>query len=135
MPIVPATISTDPQHAAVECECSVCECGSELRQLVFGIPDSRDVEAGLLDDVVLGGCMVRGGGSDPDLACPACDRRYVWFFGHLFAEESWLAPIEAVLSPQGELQIILRGRDGHAVSLHLSSEDQVFVHCSNYCVE
>ena len=89
---------TDPQNAAVECECGsmavlACECGSELRRLVFGMPDSRDVEAGLLDEVVLGGCMVRGGGSDPNLACSNCDRRNVWFRKHLFAEELWLAPI------------------------------------------
>jgi len=109
-----------------------CTCGSKLQRIVFGLPESRDMEAGRLDDVVLGGCMVRGDGADPNRACPDCDRRYMWFRGHLFAEESWLAPIEVTQNAIGELRVVLRGLDDQDVLLHVACNDLAFVYFENF---
>lgn len=99
-----------------------CECGSELKALVFGLPDSRDLDGGFLDDVVLGGCMVRGGGADPNLACPDCDRRYVRVRRRLLSEEAWLAPLSVGKGDDGGLRVTLNDMAGKTVTLQVGRE-------------
>lgn len=109
-----------------------CGCGAELRRLAFGIPDARDVSAGLLDEIVLGGCMVRGGGADPNLACPACDRRYVSLSGHLFGEEHWLAPVAVTSEAPGALRVTLIDEEGKEVLLVVTSENHALAHFEKF---
>jgi len=54
--------------------CPFCATG-RLAPIVYGLPtsDLADREASL--EIVLGGCVVTG--SDPELACHNCERRFM----------------------------------------------------------
>lgn len=72
--------------------------------------------------------MIRGGGADPNYACPRCERRYIWFRGYIFAEESWLEPLAVVSAEPELLRLVLRANDGREVPLQIASDDHAFPH-------
>lgn len=126
---------TDLRGDAVECESSHmaqkrCDCGADLRRLLFGRPEEGDVATGLLNDVILAGCMVHGDGADPNYGCPDCDRRYVFFRGQLIPEDYWLAP----LSVEGDevLSVSLAGSSGQTFTVEVTSQDRGYTHFSRF---
>jgi hypothetical protein len=47
-------------------------CGSVAVPLIFGEPTEETGRAAKRGEVILGGCCIRGDGSDPSWACKSC---------------------------------------------------------------
>jgi hypothetical protein len=50
--------------------CPGCEEEGTLRKILYGMPDQETFD---FEKYVVGGCVMNGAGSDPDIACRVCD--------------------------------------------------------------
>lgn len=67
--------------------------------------------------------MVRGGGAEPNLACPDCARRYVRLRRRLFSEAAWLAPLSVEEKGDSGLRVTLNDMAGKTVTLQIDREE------------
>jgi len=98
-------------------------CGStEVVPILFGYPTREAELAAERGEIVLGGCMVRGDGSDPEWACRGCGKEFGGFLAPA-DPAMWSAVIRTMLpAPVEDTEAGIVGGDPSEVVVRVTDE-------------